>query len=117
MNEVRRHSIASDDVSVLSRLIDHAILAVSVRPNPEQALLDANFDMVRAAAQRPSEGNRAIDDHTVLFATAIKLCDKALHTHQRGAATKFIRVIGALLPDIRDDLSRAIENRKARPTP
>ena len=117
MSDIRRHSIATDDVSVLSRLIDHAILAVSMRPNPEQALLDANLVLVRLACAKPSEGNRAIDDHTVMFAEAVKLCDKSLQTPQREAAMKFVRVVGALFPDIRMDLTRALHNRNARPTP
>lgn len=117
MNEIRRHSISTDDVSVLSRLIDHAILAVSMRPNPEQGLLDANSELVRAAAARPCEGARAIDDHTLMCADAVRLADRAMRTHARGSAIKYVHVIGALLPYVREDLSLALKSRNARPTP
>lgn len=116
MNDDRRHTIATDDVSVLSKLIDHAHLSIAMRPIPEQGLLDANLDLVRRAHARPSGGNRAICDHTLMFAEAVKLCDKAMHTHNRREAEIFTRVIGALFPDIRGDLSRALDNR-TRPTP
>jgi hypothetical protein len=107
--------ISTDDVGVLSRLIDHATRAVGMRPNHEQAILTANFDLVCAACQRPSEGNRAIGDHTVMFATAVKLCDKALHRYDDREAAIYARVIGTMFPDIRADLGRAMENRR-RPT-
>lgn len=116
MNDFRRHSIATDDVSVLSRLIDHAIFAVSMRPNPEQGLLNANTELVRAASMRPAEGARVIDDHTLMCAQAICLADRAMRTHARGSAIKYVHVIGALLPYVREDLSLALENRKARPS-
>lgn len=110
-----RFSIATDDVSVLSRLIDHGALAITMRRNIEQHMLDANLELVLRAAARPSEGNRVIGEHTVMFATAIKRCDVALHQHGDREAAIYGRVIGALFPDIRADFGRALEIRK-RPT-
>ena len=107
----------ADDVHALTTLIAHATLAVSMRANPDQAALDVSIEMVIAANRRPAEAARAIDNHTVLFAHALKHCDIALNKHQREAAMKFVRVVGVMLPDIRDDLARALENRRARPTP
>lgn len=112
---MRRHTIASDDVSVLNRLIDHGMLAIAMRPNREHELVRANLEMVGAAAARPSDGNRAICQHTAMFASAVYACDAALHRQDLAEAEIYARVIGALFPDVRRDASRALQNRMRVP--
>jgi hypothetical protein len=112
----RRHSIASDDVSVLNRLIDHAMLAIALRRNPESEMVTINLEMVCAAVARPSDGNRAICHHTAMFASAVERCDAAINGGDMKEAQIYSRVIGALFPDVRDDAGRALANRM-RPTP
>jgi hypothetical protein len=110
--------LASDDISVLSRAIDCAQRALSMQPNYEVRRIGGLLDDVQQAYARPCEAERVIDDHTLLFAKAVQLADASLHRHDRDRAQRYGRVITALLPDIQNDLLRALEIRNlTRPTP
>jgi len=111
----RRHTLASDDVSVLNRLIDHGLLAISLRKNPEPEMVTANLELVCAAMARAHDGNRAICHHTAMFASAVERCDAALARQDMREAQIYSRVIGALFPDVRDDAMRALQNRMKVP--
>lgn len=111
----RRHSISNDDVSVLSKLIDQAGLALRGQRSPEPELVGAIGDLVVQGALRPTDSVRVIHDYTVLCAAAIASADACLHRFDQKGATVYARAIGALLPDIKSDLVQALENR-VRPT-
>jgi hypothetical protein len=109
---------AKDDVSVLSRAIDCAQKALKLAPNLETERVRFLLNDIGAAYCRPCEGDRVIDDHTMLFARAVQLADQSLQQHDQGKAQRYGRVITALLPDIQDDLLRAMQIRNStRPTP
>lgn len=105
---------ALDHVSILGRLISEGERAMQVRSHhgAELTALADLADRVAAEFDAPTDRERVIDCETMIFATALCAAAERIAQHRRGEAAKFLRVLGVLMPDIRNALATAIEQRK-----
>ncbi|UPJ43910.1 hypothetical protein IVB40_07525 [Bradyrhizobium sp. 40] len=103
---------------ILMRLIAAGEAAIQMRFGPDADEISRLEADVERADRQPAEGERVIDDVARLYARALYLADHALRRHNRPRALSVGRVVAVLLPDMRDALSAAVEQRiKSRPTP
>lgn len=79
----------------------------------------AEIENLVAAAEvlrrRPADGVRTIDDHTMLYAQALRLCAKALAEHDNRRSARYGRVVAVLIDDLRSDFSIELDKLR-RPT-
>lgn len=65
---------------------------------------------VNTLRQRPTDRERLIDDHTVIYAQALMFAAKLLAAHQ--TATRYTLVVAVLIDFLRADFGRAIEQSR-----
>lgn len=106
---------AFDHPSLLEQLIITGELVLQMRSARTPETVTSLRDEVALEYARPVDGLRVIGLDTLIFAEALCGATLALRGMRRDEAAKFIRVVGVLLPEIRQSLSAAIEIRK-RPT-
>lgn len=106
---------ALDHSSLLEQLIISGELAIQMRSTREPAALLELAKSVQIEFAAPVDGVRVIDADTMIFATALVEAATCLRSHNRARATRYLRIVGVLMPEIREALSLAIEQRK-RPT-
>jgi hypothetical protein len=103
------------DQSLLQRLIIDGEQVLQRRRFDNAQSLQV-LEAVKKKREAPFvDGVRVIDDHTMLYASAVSLANKHLNLYDVEKAQKFGRVVAVLIDDIRADFSRAIEQSK-RPT-
>ncbi|MFT4115448.1 hypothetical protein [Bradyrhizobium sp.] len=106
-----------DHSHILTRLIAAGELALQMRFGADAEEIQQLCAEVEKADRQPAETARVIDDVTRLYAQALYLTDHALRRYQRDRAICAGRVVAVLLPDVRNALGIAIEQRKTRLTP
>ena len=103
---------AMDHPSLLEQLIITGELVIQMRSARTPETVGLLRDEVAAEYARPCDGLRVIGLDTLIFAEALVGATPALRGIRRDEATKFVRVVGVLLPEIRYALTAAIELRK-----
>lgn len=104
-----------DHPSLLEALIIAGEAALQMRNMGQPERIGTLIERVEAEYDLPADTERVIDMDTLIFATAVGAACEALHGFERKKAAKYLRVIGVLMPDIREALRIAIEIRR-RPT-
>jgi hypothetical protein len=107
---------ALDHSHLLTRLIILCELLMQQRYNDDAASALDLHEKIDAEFNRPADGERVITDAVVMCMEAALLAQHAMMQRQRLRSFTFVRVIGVLLPDVRDALALALEQRM-RPTP
>lgn len=106
-----------DDASLLVRLRDLAERALALRPLDRAEFAALDQQLARARARPVADGVRTIDLHTSVLAQAIARLDDARRIGDERDLELWAQAIGLILPRVRTDLWKAIEQRNARPTP
>ncbi|NUU41401.1 hypothetical protein [Tardiphaga robiniae] len=106
---------ALDHSHLLTRLIMTGEAVLQMRHSSDHEIIIDLAAAIEAEARRPADIERVIDAGTVMCAQAVMQADKLLQSVDRHKAVRFIRVVGVLLPEVRDALGLAIEQRR-RPT-
>lgn len=107
---------ALDHAHLLTRLIILAEAVLQARHAHDLSEVIDLHEKIDAEYQRPSDGERVITDVICMCTEAVVNAHHAMMNRQRVRSFAFTRVVGVLLPDVRDALALAIEVRK-RPTP
>lgn len=77
--------------------------------------IDNLIAAAEALRRRPADGIRTIDDHTLIYAQALRLCAKALAVHDNKRSARYGRVVAVLIDDLRADWSTELDKLQ-RPT-
>ncbi|MFA6267656.1 MAG: hypothetical protein WC670_18310 [Pseudolabrys sp.] len=105
----------SDAGTLLQRLILNAEAAISMRPVDELAQIEALCNDLLTWFDRPADGERVVHRYTIQMAEALACAVYARRQGRAHAEPIWFRIIGVILPDVRADFGKAIEQRK-RPT-
>lgn len=106
---------ALDHRNLLTRLIILAEAVLQARHAHDLCDIVDLHEKIDAEYQRPADGDRVITDVVCMCTEAVVNAHHAMMNRQRSRSQAFTRVVGVLLPDVRDALALAIEIRK-RPT-
>jgi hypothetical protein len=104
-----------DNASLLEQLIVTAELTLQMRSTRAPEFVAELAQSVDDAYARATDIVRVIDIDTLIFMQALGEATLHLRSYQHHRAARYLRVIGVLLPEIREAFSVAIEQRK-RPT-
>lgn len=104
-----------DNAALLQDLIVASEHALGLRSPGEPAAVATLVDEIAAAVNRPADIERVMHDYTSMLACSVMLAAKVIRYRGAHQAPVYFRVIGTILPDVRADFGRAIEQRK-RPT-
>jgi hypothetical protein len=107
---------ALDHASLLQQLVIAGEMVIQMRSSRGADALASLAEQVNAEYHKPADGVRVIDVDAIIFINALLGAASEIAGYHRERAAKYVRVIGVLLPDIRERLSTAIELRN-RPTP
>ena len=101
--------------SLLERLIVRSELALQMRnPGEPNDLADLS-ERLNQAFRAPADGARVIDTDTMIAMSALFAAADFIRSHDRAKAARYLRVLGVLMPEIREALSVAIDKTR-RPT-
>lgn len=105
-----------DMASDLQRLVVACENVLALRPAGEQDELDDICNNILAWFAAPTDSERLVHRYTLQLAEAMN-CAAQSRRHGRAYAEQiYFRIVGVILPDVRTDFSKAIEQRN-RPTP
>lgn len=107
---------ALDHPSLLERLIVRSELALQMRTPGESEDLADLAERLNLEFHKPAEdGRRVIGPDTMIAMEALRAAADHIRGHDRASAARYLRVLGVLMPEIREALSSAIDKMR-RPT-